>query len=170
MTSKTSTPHVKNNRKLNKDDQVNGRITSWELGKTPEKGTKYVRVRFSGRVEWTGWLTPKTEENTMLTLEILGFKGASLKMLTNDNALDTKTEFSLTIQESRQYKDKWFHTARWVNRPFRAGFKKDDSVDLDEFDIDTSAYIADAEDQDPPASSENFGSDSPTFSADDIPF
>lgn len=161
-------------KKLKKDDKTKSKIASWELGKTKGKGTRFVRVKFFGKIEWTGWLTAKTEENTMGTLADMGFKGSNLSMLAQDGALDTEPQYEITIDSSRQYEGKTYYSARWVNKIYEAKFKPNKDIDLSEFDQDVSGYIPDAQDINPPATSEsqpdyNVSTDA-NFASDDIPF
>src|SRR3990167_276026 len=167
-----------NNQPLKSGDKTKAKIKTWELGVTPNTQTKYVRVKFTGGIDWTGWISKKATENTMKTLEDMGFKGSNLKMLANDNALDTSIEYDITIGEVRNGKEgKKYYAARWVNKPFVTGFKKSKDGDLDDFDIDTSAYISGTVDDAPPTNPNDPEGDEeysiPTdanFAADDIPF
>ena len=76
--------------KLKKGDAIVSQVKKWTLGKSKNKGTAFVRVTFFGGHTWTGYFTPNTHENVMKQLEIMGFNGANIKMLANDNALNTK--------------------------------------------------------------------------------
>jgi len=165
-------------------------IRSWELGKTkptPEKpnGSKYVRIIFSNRISKTLWATdgvfasPKSAKIFWDTLATMGFRGNMLSMLANDGALDTETQFEVTIESEREYEGKFYYEASWINRPFQAGFKENNMTDdeLSEFDIDASAYIEDTVDLNKPAVAEDFAQQpeyntatDATFAADDIPF
>lgn len=148
--------------KLKTGDSIIGQIKRWTLGKSKNKGTPFIRVTFTGGHAWTGYLTPNTHENVLKQLEIMGFKGANLKMLKNDDALDSKRDLSLTLGESREYQGNTYWDIDWVNK--LGGCQIDDPSVLDDFDMDTRAYIEDAKDIDPPATTDT------TFTADDIPF
>lgn len=164
---------MSNDKKLKVGEQIETTIRSWEFGKTPTKGTKYIRIRFNNYITKTIWpWSPKAQEHAIKTLETLGFKGKDLSMLKNDDALDTKKIFLVTIDEVKTSNGKNYYEASWVNDPDKifGGFNSELSKDeLDEFSMDVSGYIADAKDIDPPASSENYSS-STTYAADDIPF
>jgi hypothetical protein len=155
-----------------KGDKIKCKISTWELGRTPNTGTKYVRIRCTNRVEWTGWLTDKTEENTMGTLADLGFLGSDIRMLVNDDALDREIDVIATVDSFRIYEGKRYYSARWLNKKFEGGFNKKslDGIDLDDFAMDTTGYIDGAKDINQPAVSDYQISEDATFAADDIPF
>jgi hypothetical protein len=158
-------------KKFKPDEQVLCKVRSWTIGKSKEKGTKYIRVSFSQGITWTGWLTDKTTEKTMKTLEDLGFKGRNLAMLTEENALDMENEFLVTIESSREYEGNTYYDARWVNKAWEGGFKRskvDDDL-LKEFEsVDTRPYIEGATDITKPAATDDVYS--PEFASDMIPF
>ena len=163
-----------NSRKLKVGEQIETTLRSWSFGKTKGKETKYVKLSFNGYVDKNLWLwsSPKAKKQGMEVLELLGFKGADISMLANEGALDTKKTVLVTIDEIRNHNGKQYYTASWVNDPDKAfgGFREDKTMtkdDLDEFSLDTSAYIEDAQDIDPPASSDQTETQ---FTADDIPF
>lgn len=160
------------NKKFKTDEKVVTQVRSWEVGKSGTKGTPYVRVKFDHYIDWTGWLTTKTMERTLNTLAILGFNGANLGMLKHDDALDKTKEFSAVIDEARDYQGKWYHSAKFINSVFEGGFSGD--MDDDIADIDCRAYIADAVEDNQPASS-GYGSDAYSapdggFTCEEIPF
>lgn len=150
---------------------VLARPIKWSIGKTKEKETKYVRVQLEHGISWTGWLTPKTEERTMKALATMGFKGASLQDLQYPDALDINTEIAAKIDSTREYNGKTYYDASFIN-PI-GGFDARSKDLLDEFDIDTRAYIKDAKKTEKKESAldqdYNPGVDS-SFTADDIPF
>lgn len=155
-------------KKLKKGDNILTTVRSWTVGKSKNRGTKYVRVSLDGYIDWTGWLTDKTTAKTMEQLAIMGFKGSNLGMLKNEDALDKNKEIVAVIGDSRDYKGKTYYSADWINR---AGGFTGDNADLDEFaDIDTRAYIDGAVDDEPAVNEDySIGTD-PSFTASDIPF
>ena len=157
-------------------DKILTSVLRWTVGKTSGKGTKYVKVTLSGGIDWTGWLTPKAMDNTMKHLATMGFKGSKISDLQYDKALNTDLDLSAEIGSTREYKGNTYYEAKWVNSIRDLGFDDKAKGILDEFDIDTRAYIDDAQDMAPPASSEglldqdfDLETDA-TFTADDIPF
>lgn len=157
-------------------DVVSASIRTWTIGKSKLKQTPYVRVSFNGYITWTGYLTAKTTESTMKSLETMGFSGANLSQLRNDNALNTSKSFNCVIDEVREHEGRIYYNASWVNDPSKqsSGFS-DKDVDEDvmkEFEnFDTRAYIDNAKDIDPPAASESYSlAEDQNFTADDIPF
>ena len=164
-------------KKFKEGDSVLTSIRKWELGKSDKKNTKYVRVTFNHYISWTGWLTPGAMANTMKALETMGFKGSKISDLQYDNALNTEKEFACVIDSSRVWKENTYYDAAWVNAAFETGFDDKSKGMLGEFDMDTRAYIEDAQDMSPPASQDdgimdqNYDiSTDANFTADDIPF
>lgn len=165
-------------RKFKVGEQVETTVRSWEFGKTPNKGTKYVRIRFNNYITKTIWpWSPKAQAHAMETLETLGFRGKDLTMLRHEGALNTQKQFLVTIDEINTKDNKHYYEASWVNDPdkimsgFNAGEMTKD--ELDEFSLDTSAYIENAQDIEPPAASDdiyNTPAEEPNFAADSIPF
>lgn len=155
------------------DDRVLTTVRGWEVGKTPNTGTKYVRVKFNGYIDWTGWLTPKTTAKTMEALQTMGFKYSSLKMLAKDDALDTDTEIVAVIDEVREHEGKHYYSAKWINKNAAFGFNSDSKKLLDdEFDIDTRAYLDEVVEADEPIPAQQAYTEqnNTNFTADDIPF
>lgn len=157
-------------RKHKVKDRVLTTVRKWTVGKSPNKGTKYVRVQLEGFITWTGYLTPKTTAKTMEALEIMGFRGSNLSQLGVENALDTETEIVAVIGEVREYQGKTYYNADWINKNTAFGFDEEAKDLLDEFNVDTRAYIADAEDMSRPAHQEYTSSSEATFDTSDIPF
>lgn len=167
---------MSNKKPLKVGDQVETTLRTWEFGKTLGKGTKYLRLNFDGYIQKNLWLwsSPKATKQGMDVLETLGFKGKDILMLRNENALDTKKVVLVTIDEVTNKDGKSYYTASWVNDPDKimSGFKQADNMtsdELDEFSMDTTSYIDDAQDIDQPASSEYKGPEA-GFASDDIPF
>lgn len=154
-------------------DRVLTTVRKWEVGKSKNKGTKFVRVQLEGFISWTGYITPKTTAKTMEALETMGFRGTSLSQLGAQGALDTETEIVAVIGEIREWEGKTYYNADWINQNAAFGFNEESKDLLDEFDIDTRAYISDTKDISPPASTE-YAQQAPAethnFTADDIPF
>ena len=50
---------------LKKGEQVETRIRSWSVGKNPKNGNLCIKVNLEGRIQWTGWLTPKAKPHTI---------------------------------------------------------------------------------------------------------
>ena len=147
-------------------------IRDWTVGKSKNKQTPYVRVTFESYITWTGYLTPKTNENTMKALAVMGFKGANLGMLKHENALDTSIEYVAVIGEAREQKEYVYQDAKWINSNEIGGFKTPDADVMDDFDsFDTRAYIADAKEDNIPAANERFAPEADAaFTAENIPF
>jgi len=165
-------------------------VRSWELGKTKPtadkpNGSKFVKIIFSNRISKTMWATqgvfdsPKAAAIFWDTLATLGFRGSSLAMLANDGALDTETQFEVTIEKEREYEGKMYYEASWINKPFQAGFKENNMTDdeLNEFDIDASMHIEGTSDINKPAAAEDFAQEpenytatEANFASDSIPF
>lgn len=156
-------------RKHRPGDGVITKVRRWEVGKSKVKGTPYVRVQLDGYISWTGYITPNTTEKTMQALATMGFKGTNLKQLGNDNALDTNTTIVAVIGESREYNGKTYYNADWINKEASRGFDEKSKDLLDDFDIDTRAYIENTKDISK-ISESNTQQNTPTFTADDIPF
>jgi len=163
-------------RVLKVGEQVEARLRSWTMGKTKGKGSPYIKVSFEGFISRNLWLSDKAMEQTMKTLEILGFNGSNLKMIAQDGALNAGKIFLVTIDEVRHVDKKIYYEASWINDPDKilSGFNNKDVTEdlLDELNIDTRAYIENAQDIEPPAATQpeyNVSSD-PGFASDDIPF
>lgn len=162
------------NTKYKPDQRVLTSVRSWTIGKSPKKGTRFVKVFLENYIEWVGYDTPNTIAKANEALEIMGFKGANWGMLASDDALDKTREIAAVIDEVREYKGKFYHKAKWINKVSTGGFTGDVDQDLlDEFsDVDTRAYIADAQDPEP-ALDESYQVSTDTnftFTEDDIPF
>jgi hypothetical protein len=170
--------------KLKIGDMTLATIRSWELKKTTT-GSKYVKIIFSNRISKTLWATegvfksPKAAQIFWDTLATMGFKGSLLSMLANDGALDTETQFEVSIEDTRDYQGKTYYEAGWINAPFKAGFKDSGMTDdeLSEFDIDASMHIEGTVDLNKPAVAEDFAQQpeykaeaDANFAASDIPF
>jgi hypothetical protein len=158
-------------KKFKVDEQVFVKVISWTIGKSSQKGTKFVRIKFTKGISWTGYFTDATTERVMKTLEDLGFKGRNLAMLAEENALDTENEFIAVIQESREYEGKTYYDAKWINKAYSKGFnaeKVDQSIMREFEEMDTRAYIEGATDISKPAAADDMYSSS--FSESDIPF
>ncbi len=107
-----------------------------ELGRTPNTQTAFVRVQFEitaecefrgHQIHWDGWLTEKTSERTMDSLEHCGWDGASLS---NPQGVGTK-ECSIVIEHEQSEKDgKLYPRVKWVNA-LGGGAKLKDEVKLD---------------------------------------
>jgi len=156
-------------------------IRSWKLGKSPNKGTKYIQVQFNHYISWKGWVTNKNMENLMRDLGTMGFKGANLSDLQYPNALDTESSFACTIESEREYQGKYYYDASWVNNPGLMGFDKKSEKMLGEFDMDTRGYIDGAKSLKPETSKEEEPEErmmdkdydlttDANFTTDDIPF
>jgi len=157
-------------------DSVLTTVRKWTLGKANnDKQTKYIRIQFNHFITVTLWLSDKAIARSMETLELMGFKGASLSDLQFSDALNTTDEFAVTIESEREYEGKTYYEGSWINNPNATGFDSKSKDLVSEFDIDTRAYIADAKDMSSPAASET-AQDAFTpgvnnsFTADDIPF
>lgn len=94
-----------------------------------EKRTPYVRIMFeiqegteAGQsVEWTGWLTEKTQERTMETIILTcGWKGNDLSALNDGvmNGIDGDV-FIVVEHEDNPDNGKTYAKVRWVNRTER---------------------------------------------------
>ncbi|MBE9542529.1 MAG: hypothetical protein IMF01_09440 [Proteobacteria bacterium] len=155
------------NRKYKVDESVLTSVRSWTVGRSKNKNTPYVKVTFDNYIDWTGWLTDKTMERTMQTLAMMGFKGSNLGMLKDDNALNKELELAAVIEEAREYKGKWYHSAKWINKV--GGFAGD--MDDDLANMDTRAYINNPIDvnSEPSNDYSDIHTDA-SFTADDIPF
>lgn len=88
------------------------------LEKSPEKGTPCVRVTFQladggGVIDWKGWLTEKTRDRTVESLEYMGFDGTDLTTV-------TKNDVQLVIEHETYKNDKGEEKVaprvQWVNR------------------------------------------------------
>ncbi len=165
-------------RVLKVGEQIETTLRSWEFGKTKGKGTKYLRLNFNGYIQKNLWLwsSPKAKQQGMEVLETLGFKGKDVLMCRNEGALDTSKIVLVTIDEVTNKDGKNYYSASWVNDPDKvmSGFKENSKMtkdELDEFSMDTSSYIEDAQDIEPPASSsKEYTQTDASFAADDIPF
>lgn len=158
-----------------KGSQVETKIRSWSIGKNPKNGNLCIKVNLEGRIQWTGWLTTDSKPYTIKALNEMGFVGANLGMITEENALDTQKVFLAVIGDSRVYEGKTFYEAEFVNDPdkYMGGFS-DKNVTQDMVNelnsIDCRGYIEDAKDISSPAASEYSFSTSANFASDDIPF
>lgn len=168
-----------NQRVLKVGEQTETTLRAWEFGKTKGKGTKYVKLVFNGYITKNLWLwsSPKAKKQGMDILKVFGFKGSDVTMLRNEGALDTKKVVMVTIDSVRTHNSKNYYEASWVNDPDQifGGFQESKNMtmdELDEFSMDTSSYIDDAQDIDKPAASEDYSSkeEMPTFAAEEIPF
>lgn len=160
-------------RKHQPGDRVLTSVRKWSLGKSKNKGTKFIKVQLQGGITWTGYFHPNSMEKTMEALEIMGYQGSNINQIGAPNALDTETEVVAVILDSWDYQGKTYYNAKWINKNASFGFDEKSEDLLDDFNIDTRAYIDGAKDISPPASSE-FGNsdlvDSHNFTANDIPF
>ena len=152
-------------KKFKVDDEIITSIRSWAFKTIPTTGNKLVEIRFDNYITWNGYFTKKAMENTMATLKVMGFKGANVQDLANPDSLVTDVEYGAVIGEIREYNGKFYYNAKFINSTRIKGFDESSKELMDDFDIDTRAYIEDAEDLSPAANSE--GSH---FTADDIPF
>lgn len=155
-------------KKHREDDRVITTIRNWELGKSKNKETPFVRVSFEGYISYTGFLTSKTIANTIKTLQVMGFKYANVKDLCMDDALDTSKEYSCVIGEVNEHNGKTYYRAKFVNSLNATGSKTKKSDLDDDFDIDLSAYGNDEEAMEDMSKASS--TTSPGFAADDIPF
>lgn len=164
------------NRVLKVGEQVETTLRSWEFGKTQGKGTKYLRLNFNGYIQKNLWLwsSPKAIKQGMEILKILGFKGKDVLMCRAEGSLDTSKVVLVTIDEVTNKNGKHYYSASWVNDPDKVfgGFQENDKMtkdELDEFSMDTSSYIEDAQDIEPPAATQDYKTED-GFTADNIPF
>lgn len=157
-------------------EQTEVKVRSWMFGKTKERGTKYVKILFDNYIEKTIWpWSPKAQEHAMQTLETLGFQGANLSMLSNDHALNRDKYFMVTIDNIRQYNGKNYYEASWINDPDKmmGGFMENKLTadELDEYSLDVSGYIENAQDiETPAATSQEYTATETNFASDQIPF
>lgn len=88
------------------------------LEKSPKQGTPCVRVTFQlsdggAAIDWVGWLTEKTKDRTVESLEYMGFDGTDLSTV-------TKNEVQLVIEPEEYENDKGEKKTamrvKWVNR------------------------------------------------------
>jgi len=107
--------------------QNTGEELMCQFGYSGNKGTPQVGVCFeftagpnSGdRITWIGYLTENTEERTLQSLRIIGFKGDDLDKF-NDQRPDQ--EVHLVIEHEENPKDgKVYAKVAWVNDPKRSG-------------------------------------------------
>ncbi len=157
-------------------DRIITKVRNWAVGKSKEKGTRFVRVNLDNYITWTGWVTKAALEHTLKALETMGFKGADLSMIQYPNALNCEVEVVAVIEELREYKGKTYYEASFINKVDEAGFKESkESDETIEFfkQIDTRAYITDAKDISGPAANDfNPGNQSASedFANQQIPF
>ena len=157
------------NKKYKPDERVMTTLRSWEVGKTKNNNI-VIKLKFENYIEWNGFNTPKAKQKLMETLALLGFKGSNLGMLQNENALDTTKEVAAVIDTVREYKGKFYHSAKWINNISGGFVKPKDSSIMDELsEVDCRGYIDDTVD-DMPAHQEYDRGPKGGFTAEDIPF
>ena len=131
--------------------EVLTQVTKWTLGKSAVKQTRFIRVSFKGGIAKTLYLTPGTQENVMKDLATMGFKGSNIQMLKEENALDMDKDLRVTIDDTREYEGNTYYDASWINPVGGSGFDESCMDMIDDFDIDTRAFIDDAKDISSPA-------------------
>lgn len=158
------------------DDRILTQVMSWVVGFSTNTHTPFVRVTLAGGITWTGWLkSPKSKEIALKGLQVMGFKGSTLGMLKEDNALDKTRDVIAVIGEIRPYNGKTYYDAKFINRAPKMGFSEDKKSAgiMDELDkIDTRGVIEDATDISTPAVSGRALADTfdDGFNPEEIPF
>lgn len=94
-------------------------ITSWDMRQT-KNGAWVLDVwlkcwgeDWTKNVKWSGFFLKNDgtrNENTYKTLRVCGFAGDDLAGLAEDDALDTETEFNVTVVQDGEY---W--NVEWIN-------------------------------------------------------
>jgi len=87
------------------------------LEKSPEKGTPCVRVTFKladggATIDWVGWLTEKTRDRTVESLEYMGFDGTDLETVTKN---DVQIVIEPEEYENDKGEKKTTMRVKWVN-------------------------------------------------------
>jgi hypothetical protein len=109
------------------------RALGYEFGITPNTGTRYIRISFevtSGEhagqsVTWNGWLTEKTLERTLDSLECTGWDGASISNPVGIGSADCVID----VEHEESNDGKRFARVKWVNRPGAGKLKEDQRLD-----------------------------------------
>lgn len=120
------------------------RAASFEFGKTPEKGTGFVRVlfRISGpthqgqTVEFTGWLTDRAIDRTLESLVAAGFEiGTPLRELRGIGRVDCSI-----VVEHESVGARTYSRVRWVNTPRKLALKPELRLPEDELQMLDSKF------------------------------
>lgn len=101
---------------------------SWELGATPNTGTRFIRVIFETSethdfVPWDGWFTEKTIERTMDSLENTGWDGASLA-----DPVGIGSKECMIDVEHEEHEGRTYAKVKWVNRIGGGGLKEENKL------------------------------------------
>lgn len=110
-------------------------LVDWGMEKSPEKGTLAVALVFrlataagSSDMTWRGYLTEKTTDRTLDTLDMLGFKGSSFDDLIEGSMgksrpLNTSKVVECVVTH-QEYNGKTYARIDWINDPEKFAIKR----------------------------------------------
>jgi hypothetical protein len=101
------------------------RPINYQFGKSKTKGTEQVSITFQfvggpndgKRMTYNGWLTEKTVERTLETLEHCGWDGVDIKAMKGFGSKNVE----LVIDEEAGTDGNMYPTIKWVNKLFSRG-------------------------------------------------
>lgn len=100
------------------------------LGKSKDKGTPFIAIEFEEdndiepqSITWFGYITDKTVERVVKTIEELGWTGDDILQLDHprkeenegDSRFDLRGKKCEIVVESEEYNGKTYHKVKWIN-------------------------------------------------------